>query len=41
MLADMLTKFLGADSHSLLELVSTGQWTLGGDIRVRHGFSSA
>ena len=40
MLADMLTKYDSPDSRSLLCLVSTGRWALGGDVRVRHGFSS-
>ena len=38
MLADILTKWLGQDSDSLLELVSCGHWTIHGPIRVRHGF---
>ena len=38
MLADMLTKTIGADSKCLLELVSSGHWTIGGDVRVREGF---
>ena len=38
MLADMLTKIVGADSKSLLELLSCGQWTIASDVRVRQGF---
>ena len=41
MLADMLTKFENPDSRSLLELASSGRWTVGGDVRVRHGFGQA
>ena len=38
MVADMLTKYLGADSKSLLELLSCGSWTIRDDVRVRQGF---
>jgi hypothetical protein len=38
MLSDMLTKATGVDSRSLLELISSGTWTLSGPVRVRHGF---
>ena len=38
MLADMLTKLVGADSKSLLELLSCGQWTISSDVRVRQEF---
>ena len=38
MVSDMLTKYLGADSKSLLELTTTGCWTIGGTLRVRQGF---
>ena len=40
MLADILTKWLGHDSESLLELLSCGRWTLKGPTRVRHGFGT-
>ena len=38
MLADILTKWIGHDSLSLLELLSCGRWTIAGPVRVRHGF---
>ena len=38
MLADRLTKFIGADSHSLMELATSGSWTINGLVRVRQGF---
>ena len=38
MLADILTKWQGRDSDSLLELLSCGMWTIKGPLRVRHGF---
>ena len=38
MLADMLTKATGVDSRSLLELVSSGHWTIDSDVRCREGF---
>ena len=38
MLADMLTKSVGVDSRSLLELLTCGIWTMQTPIRVRHGF---
>ena len=38
MLADMLTKIAGADSKSLLELITCGHWTIASDVRVRQGF---
>ncbi len=41
MLADYLTKTIGADSKSLLELTTSGIWTIDGDIRVRQGFGSS
>jgi len=40
MLADILTKWLGHDSNSLLELLSCGRWTLAGPVRVRQGFGT-
>ena len=40
MLADILPKWLGHDSNSLLELLSCGKWTCSGPIRVRHGFGT-
>ena len=39
MLPDMLTKFLGPDSNTLLEMVSSGCWHIEGDVRVRYGVS--
>jgi hypothetical protein len=41
MLADMLTKATGVDSRSLLELLSSGHWTLGSTARVRQGFGAS
>ena len=38
MLADMLTKSTGVDSRSLLELITSGCWTVRSPIRVRQGF---
>ena len=38
MVSDMLTKTIGADSKSLLELITSGCWTIDGTIRVRQGF---
>ena len=38
MLADRLTKSIGADSNSLLELITSGRWTVHSPIRVRQGF---
>ena len=38
MLADQLTKFSGYVSKSLLEMVSSGHWTIKDPIRCRHGF---
>ena len=38
MLADMLTKATGVDSRSLLELITSGVWTVCNPIRVRQGF---
>ena len=40
MLADILTKWIGHDSESLLELLSCGRWSLHGPVRVRHGFGT-
>jgi hypothetical protein len=40
MLADILTKWQGHDSESLLELLSCGRWHLLGPVRVRHGFGT-
>jgi hypothetical protein len=40
MLADILTKWLGHDSVTLLQLLSCGRWTCAGPIRVRHGFGT-
>ena len=40
MLADILTKWLGHDSNTLLQLLSCGRWTCCGPIRVRHGFGT-
>ena len=41
MVADMLTKIAGADSKSLLQLITSGHWTIESDIRVRQGFGSS
>ena len=38
MLADQLTKFLGYVSPTLHELISSGIWSVAGNVRVRHGF---
>ena len=38
MLADQLTKFTGYVSKTLLEMISSGHWTVAGLVRVRHGF---
>ena len=38
MLADRLTKSIGADSNSLLELITSGIWSVHHPIRVRQGF---
>ena len=38
MLSDMLTKSSGVDSRSLLELLSSGYWTVYCIVRVRQGF---
>ena len=40
MLADLLTKWAGRDSDSLLELLSSGSWTLRLPLRIRHGFGN-
>ena len=40
MLADILTKWIGHDSESLLELLSCGRWSLHGPVRDRHGFGT-
>ena len=38
MLADQLTKYSGYFSKTLLEMVSSGHWTVRDPIRCRHGF---
>ena len=38
MLADMLTKATSMDSRSLLELITSGCWSVCAPIRVRQGF---
>ena len=38
MLADQLTKFLGYVSPTLMELISSGHWTVAGNVCVREGF---
>ncbi len=40
MLADPMTKHIGYVSKSLYELLTSGNWTLGDKVRVRHKFGS-
>ena len=38
MLVDPLTKYSGYVSKSLFQLLTSGTWTIAGEIRVRHHF---
>ena len=40
MIADMLTKYSGYVSKSLLQLLTSGYWTIGGEVRVREHFGA-
>ena len=40
MLADPMTKHIGYVSKSLSELLTSGHWSLGDKVRVRHKFGS-
>ena len=40
MLADQLTKYTGYVSKTLMELITSGHWTIEGSVRVRQGFGT-